>query len=513
MHFFKMKISRLFLVLLSLCVAAGVRAETTVDYRASLMVNASSGDFAPYMIGSWNYGRVTGANGIWQNGEAVKAFDLGKRFSWGAGLEYMLGYGSSTDYRRWDSGSKAWGTHSNRQSSFRFQQFYAELKYRAVFLTLGMKNNHSNIVDDRLSSGDLVRSNNARPVPGIAAGFLDFQNIPFTNGWVQIDGEIMYGKFTDNGYTKNTYNYYNDLIPLGLWYTYKYCRFRTKPTEPFVVTVGMQTAGEFGGTTTYYKRGEQTDHINRGFHVKDVFEMFFPMEGSGEGYYKGNSLGSWDLKIEYRFRNDSHLKAYFQGPFEDGSGIGRQNGWDGLWGLQYDFAKKGAVSSILFEYIDFTNQSGPIHFATSDNNGTTITTEVTGGDNYYNNDVYGPYANYGMGIGSAFPLAPLYNADGQLMFLHNRCRGFHAAVLGQLPMRLEYRAMLSYQKAGGWGRKPGLHRLESTSAMLEAAWQPSANIPALHLKAQVAFDAGKLRGNNFGAMATVSWTGSLTFDK
>ena len=508
-----MKISRLFPVILLLSAAGTATAETTVDYRGSVMVNASTGDYAPYMIGSWNYGRVTGANGIWHNGEATKALDMDRRFSWGAGLEYMLGYGSAADYNRWNSSTQSMGTVSNRQSSFRLQQIYAELKYRAVFLTLGMKNSHSAMVDDRLSSGDLVRSNNARPIPALSAGFLDFQNIPFTNGWAQINGEISYGKMADNGYRKDTYNYYNDLISLGLWYTYKYVHFRSKPTEPLVVTLGMQTAGEFGGSTAYYKRGELTEEVKRGFKVKDVFDMLLPREGSGEGYYKGNSLGSWDLKAAYRFRNDSRLTAYFQGLFEDGSGIGRQNGWDGLYGLQYDFKRRGIVSSVLVEYIDFTNQSGPIHFATSDNNGTSITTEVTGGDNYYNNDVYGPYSNFGMGIGSAFPVSPLYNSDGQLMFLHNRCRGFHAAVLGHLPLRWEYRAMVSYQKAGGWGRKPGLHRLESTSAMVEASWQPSEAIPALHLKAQVAFDAGKLRGNNFGAMATVSWIGSLTFDK
>ena len=180
-----MKISRLFPVILLLSAAGAATAETTVDYRGSVMVNASTGDYAPYMIGSWNYGRVTGANGIWHNGEATKALDMDRRFSWGAGLEYMLGYGSAADYNRWNSSTQSMGTVSNRQSSFRLQQIYAELKYRAVFLTLGMKNSHSAMVDGRLSSGDLVRSNNARPIPALSAGFLDFQNIPFTNGWAR----------------------------------------------------------------------------------------------------------------------------------------------------------------------------------------------------------------------------------------------------------------------------------------------------------------------------------------
>lgn len=38
--------------------------------------------------------------------------------------------------------------------------------------------------------------------------------------------------------------------------------------------------------------------------------------------------------------NDSEIKAFFQKPFEDGSGIGWMNGFDGIWGLEYKNAKR-----------------------------------------------------------------------------------------------------------------------------------------------------------------------------
>ncbi len=94
--------------------------------------------------------------------------------------------------------------------------------------------------------------------------------------------------------------------------------------------------------------------------------MFIPREGTGEGFYQGNSLGSWDFKARYAFSGGSQLSAYFEWPWEDGSGIGKMNGWDGLWGLQYNFAKAGAVSKIVVEYFDFTNQSSTVHWAPSD---------------------------------------------------------------------------------------------------------------------------------------------------
>ncbi len=484
-----------------------------IEYEASLNVNASTGNFAPYMLASWNYGRFNGANGIWHDGMLKKEMTLDKRFDWGAGVEYLLGYGSAAEYSRYDATNDKWGFSSVRQAPARLHQLYAEVKFRGVYLLAGMKERRSGIVDNKLSSGDLTRSNNACPIPGVAVRFVDFQNIPFTNGWVQIDGEIMYGRFMDKDYRTKTFSHYNGHISLDNWYTYKRCYFRTKPSMPFSVTVGMQTAGVFAGYTKWYSKGKVVREAYRGFHFRDIFDMFFPIEGNGDSYYKGNSLGSWDFKARYDFSNGSRLSAYFEWPWEDGSGIGKATGWDGLWGLQYDFGKKGIVSKAVIEYFDFTNQSGPIHWAPGDRPGTDITSSVTGGDNYYNNDVYGPYSNYGMSIGSPFVVSPLYNLDGYPEYTHNRARGFHAAVEGLVSEAWNYTAMVSYQRAGGMGRRPIAKRLHDTSAKLAVAWKPCDKLKGLSLKAEVAFDAGNLRGNNFGALIGLSYSGSFKIGK
>lgn len=489
--------------------AAAASEPVTLHYSASLTANASTGDWAPYMIGSWNYGRYTAANGIWHDGRIEKRVDSDRRFSWGAGVEYMLGYGTGADYRRYDNG--VWSTHSVGPSPAHIQQLYGEVKYRSVYLLVGMKERHSRIVDDELSSGDLTRSNNSRPVPGVAAGFVDFQDIPFTNGWVQIDGEIMYGRMTDGNFKSEQFNRYNGEISRGLFYTYKRCYFRTKPSQPFSVTVGMQAGGLFAGNTQWWRGGKVVRTDVRGFHLRDIWDMFFPMEG-GEDYYKGSSLGSWDFKARYSLSDGSVLNAYFEWPWEDGSGIGRRNGWDGVWGVQYNFAKPGPVSKILVEYIDFTNHSGPMHFAPGDYPGIDITSSATGGDNYYNNDYYGPYSNYGMSIGTPFVVSPLYNADGSPGYLHNRARGFHAAVTGEVSPSLGYTVMAGYQRAGGTGRVPARTRTSCTSAKIAAVWRP-ASVKGLSVDAVLAFDAGKLRGDNFGAVLSVKYSGKLSLGK
>ena len=188
---------RISLCCILLAVAAFVAKADSIaalEYRAAVVGNVSTGAFAPYMLGSWNYGKITGKSGVWHDGFIGKKMDTGSRFGWGAGFEYLLGYGSAAyydDYRTMVDGRPS--VRASRQAPARVQQLYAEIKYRGVYLLGGMKERRSGIVDNGLSSGDLVRSNNARPIPGVAAGFIDFQNIPFTNGWVQIDGEIMYG--------------------------------------------------------------------------------------------------------------------------------------------------------------------------------------------------------------------------------------------------------------------------------------------------------------------------------
>ena len=492
-----------------LAVAVDGKADLPLDYHVSVAAQGSSESLAPYMLGSWNEGRYVEGSGIWQEAGISKALDADRRFSWSAGVDYILGYGSKTDYDRYNPESGTFSPHAAKMPVIRLTQLYAKVKYRSVFLTAGMKNEGSFLLDDALSSGDLTRSNNAAAIPGVAIGFLDFVDIPFTKGWVQINGEIMYGRMLDSGFKENEFNYFSGVRTMNLWYNYKRCYFRTNPEKPFHVTVGMQAAGMFGGSSFYYQKGKRIDAIVRGFRVKDALQMLFPREG-GEDYYTGSHLGSWDLKATYRLKDGSDVSAYFEWPWEDGSGIGRANGWDGLWGVQYNFARKGIVSKAVVEYLDFTNQSGPIHYAPHDHPNNCLTGHASGADDYYNNDDYGAYTNYGMGIGTPFLKAPIYNRTGALGYLNNRARGFHAAVEGNPSDRWSYRAMVGYQVAGGNGWVPVPRRLHCTSAMLEAKVSPLRNLPGFEIDARMAFDAGSLRGDNFGARVRLSYTGDFS---
>lgn len=506
-----MRHRHLTVILFALAIAAATSfsatAETPLGWEASVTGNASTGKFAPYFIGSLNNGRLVRAGNFLLEARAEVAVDRSRRFSWGAGIDLVGGYSSANEYALWNETGQSWTSQQNRPAAAWIQQLYAEIKYRGVLLRAGQRDPRSAMLDNELSSGDLTLSSNARGIPGVSLGFVDFQDIPLTNGWVQIDGVVEYGRFTDDGFTRKQYNRYNWMTTSDVNFTYKRCYFRTKPSMPLSFTLGMQTAGQFGGSTMEYSGGRLVRSEVRGFRLKDMFKMFFPTQGNGNNFYEGNSLGSWDFKVRYRLRSGHELSFAFQWPWEDGSGIGRRNGWDGLWGLYYRTPGRALVSGAAIEYIDFRNQSGPIHWAPADNPGTTITGQATGGDNYYNNDTYCCYANYGMAIATPFLVSPIYNLNGYPAFLHNCARGFHAAVTGNIGDKVDYILKYSWQQAWGMGRKPQPLCSIDNSMLLKACWDASALTPGLKVSASVAFDAGKLRGDNFGAVIGIAYSG------
>lgn len=500
-------------VLAAMFCATGV-AQDVVEYSATAIGAAATGDFAPYMIGSWNHGKSAMKNSALLDVDIHKDIDLAKRFSWAAGAEVLTGHSASATYQRYDA-TNGWTTNAQSPSSIWLQQLYGSLKWRGAFITVGMKDRGSRFVDNDLSSGDLLESNNARSVPQVRAGFVDFQDIPFTKGWVQIDGEISYGKMADNDYLRNHYNYYNYHINEGALYTYKRIAFRTNPSKPLWIIASMRAAGFFGGTSRWYTKDVMHRETKNPTNLRAYWEMFFPSLGNGDGYYEGSQLGTFDFKAHYTISSGHEVAAYFQWLWEDGSSMARRNKTDGLWGLEYhrtDGAKH-ALQGVVAEYIDFRDQSGPLHWAPGDNPGTSMTNEATGGDDYYNNTTYNSYANFGMSLGSPFVLSPLYNLNGLIQYRFTRSSGFHLAAQGWLSETVSWRSAISYAKAWGSGRHPQNIARENTSMLLEAGWDAAKLLPGLSAKCQVAFDAGKLRGDNFGALLSVTYKGNFSLKK
>lgn len=495
------------LVLALTCHNTAYAQDNEMEYSVGCIANASSGRFAPYLVSALTHGKIVEANAIQADVYFGKNISDDTKFSWGFGAEIIGGIYSHNSYEKWTPETESWILHDISPANARIQQLYGEIRYRSILLTLGMKEHTSYMLNQQLSSGDLVESGNAIPMPEIRLGFEDFVDIPFTNHWVQIDGSISYGPKIDDKFQRSLYNYYNYHIASGEIYTYKHCHLRTSPDQPLCFTVGMQIASFFGGKSEYYQNGQQTRVLYFDKDFKSYINMIIPVFTKKESFVQGSTFGSWDFLASYLTTDKSELRLYFQGPFEDGSGIARRNGLDGIWGIEYVSSHRNLLSGFVLEYIDFRNQSGPIHWQPADTPGTQVTTVVTGRDDYYNNGFYNSYDNYGLSIGTPFLLAPIYNLDGYPAFACNRANGFHVGISGNISDCLDYRILGSYQRGLGQYVYPYTTPRKSVSVMAEGKYQFNQH---MSLSMQLAFDRGTLRGNNFGSMLNFTYSGDFS---
>lgn len=505
----------LLLALFGAALPIALSAQTEIEFEAGVTANASSGEFAPYYIASNRGGTITQSHSAMAHGALWHELDTTKRFSYAFGAELWTGYASNVAYDRYDPEMEHCFPENQHPARFWVQQAYAQAKFRGVLATVGAKEPQSPIVNNQLSSGDLIMSGNARPPFGAELGFVNFQNIPLTKGWLQIEGKVCYYKPADGKWLDNHYNYYNYFVSASYWLHYKQFALRTNPDKPFSVTIGAQSACQFAGSMNTYSNGKLLSTIKLAADIKAFFRTIIAGSGgesAGDKFVEGNHLGSWDIALRYRLPSGHIVRGYHQRIWEDGSGIGMLNGFDGLWGIEYRSPHKGFINGAVIEYIDLSNHSGPIHWAPDDFEGTHITKKATGADDYYNNYTYNGYHIRGMSVGSPFVKSPIYNTDGYMRFTDNLLRGFHLAVTGNIIPTLTYRAMLSFRKTWGTPFLPRVKPLTCTSVFAEAVYSPAA-APGLSLTAQLGIDRGTLYGNNFGALISLSYHGNFTLGK
>ena len=112
--------------------------------------------------------------------------------------------------------------------------------------------------------------------------------------------------------------------------------------------------------------------------MKGYIDAFIPNNEGAELYFAGNFLGSENLKLTYQ-NGGCAINAYFINFFEDLSGMGKQNGLGGLWGLEYKTKKRRAIHGIVLDYFQSTHQSGSMHGLLN----TLCAGNPCGGDDYY----------------------------------------------------------------------------------------------------------------------------------
>ncbi len=393
--------------------------------------------------------------------------------------------------------------HANHQVYL--QQCYANLSSKSFYVEVGSREDPQVIRDDLLSIGSFVKGTNAKPIPQARFGTNGFWTVPYTKQWLQVNFSFGYGKFMDSGYREDRFNAaptVNTQYATGAYYHQKHLYFRTNPDKPLFIVVGIEHAVQFGGTNHSMIDGQITEK-KKAVNLKAFWNVILPLGDSHyyehesmEDWVYGNHIGSMTYQIGWNINRHHQLQAYLDNPFEDGSGIRKGNGWDGLWGVQYTNKTAGRqyVRGAVVEYFQSTNQSGPLHWDSGDYPEpirSQITDMVTGDDNYYNHFFYDGYSYYGMTMGNPLITSPIYNKDGYTAYRDNRVKAWHAGINGELTNRLSYLVKGSYREGWGTYSAPLPVRHHSFDALVQAIY----NLGPWHFSAAYAFDKGNIYGD------------------
>lgn len=373
------------------------------------------------------------------------------------------------------------------------QQAYGDFRYKWLGILVGAKEMNAPLMNAELSSGEMTWSGNAKPIPQVMVGLPDYV---YLLPRLAIRGEISYGWFTDGNWLGKQVDTEEYFYVKGMKYHHKEGFVRIGvPGGRWQLDFGMTMDVEFGGVRVT-DSGEQ----NLGNKLKDYLRVLIPGPGdesvsSQESlFYQGNTLGSEQIRGTYRGKR-VEVSLYLDNFYDDFSGMGKQNGWDGLWGVELKLPRCKAVENVVLEYLQTTNTSGPLHGLHDPGQGPVQKTG--GGDNYYNNGLYHSWSHWGMANGNPLLRSPIYNENGQMEFLYNRVKALHAGWRGQVAKDWRYTAKLTWSRTWGGTNRPTLDILHNVSAYVRVDYAPE-RLAGWKFDASLALDRGEIYGDNAG---------------
>ena len=473
-------------------------SQDTLDYRLDLFGSASSGKYTPFWITSNTYGIVP----IQPNNGYIRG-DL----AWKHPFFNDIKLEAEADVV----------TASKNSSSFWIQQLYAAAAYQNVYLFIGAKEQYVSMLDKNLSMGDMTYSTNARPIPEINLSFPNYTNLPFTNRHLQFKADFAIGKSFDNNYilrTKDAYGlavnnpdpFYNINI---LWHHKSLFLKWEDPNNrfPLLGIIGLEHAVQWAGWTNYQDIGQMPNTM------RDLIRVVVPQKG-GESAplgdqinILGNHLGTYNVKIVYKNKK-FQAALYKQHHFDDNSGMELANWRDGIWGGEFTSLNQPFLKKVVLEYLQTTNQSGPLHFLFYDPK---LYPNARGGgdDDYYNDYCYlSGWSYFGRSIGNALLTSPEYNVNHTLGFENNRVKALHLGLEGNITSEFSYRALFTGMYGWGTSYLPFTKRKNDFSSLIECNYQPHQQ-KNWQIGLQASFDAGDLYGNNFGCSLKISKSGVI----
>lgn len=452
----------------------------SLNYNVGVEAVVGSGDYVPTALVNNRHGVIDPKeDALYMRGAMAYKHEASGGFAMETGLDMLFCSTTKSKY------------YSN---NVRLQQLYLDLKYKKMGLSVGVKEEQPMLVDYNLSSGNMIWSENSRPIPRVKVGTTDYVNL---FKWLQLYADCSYGKMLDGDFNRDYYvsnpKYHYTPITEGTYLHRKNLFVRTNPNAKFVFTFGAEHLVQFAGKLD--GRVIEAD-------FKQFANAFFAKNSNG-GNENTQTL-SWDLKTTYNnssFSVDLYLQK-FNDYIEDEWPVS-YNGYDGLWGIQFTAKKNDIIKKTVFEYLQTSNQEGPLYVFEEYKYGKID--EFISMSTYYNDQLYGPMAHYGLAFGNPMLKSPIYNKDNAPLFLGTLQKTYRLGLEGFLSQKLQYR--LVYTNTTTWGEPFALLPEKQTNNSLLATLNYKHKSFCFSLSG--ALDSGKIYGNNTGFMISVTKCGNL----
>jgi hypothetical protein len=410
---------RFLIILLLICsslIAQEKKANT--DFNVSFGSYLSSGSDLPFWLTSNKNGVFSMQNSNYQLIQAgfLKEFesDSVRKWSctWGANLVY--GYGGKSD--------------------FQANQYWLGVRHKWLVIKAGAKADPIRYGGLSSTTGNLDRSNNARPLPGISFSTNSYIPFFFFKKWFSFKGEFEEKFFSDHTIVKDAHLHHKSLYAKALL------------SKGWSVTLGMEHFVLWGGTSPL--EGEMPGW-------NQYFNYILGLK-AGPGAWpddrlnkSGNQLGIYALEI-IKENDKTEVSFYWNHPFEDRSGMELDNLRDGLWGIHINKKDKSAfITEVVYEYMNTFNQSGSIHHlaAPTPDNPSRITGR--GRDSYFDHYIYRSFTYYNRMMGTPL-FVPRIGADGIADgFESTRMRMHHLGIKGRLASDFYWKALFTWSRNFG----------------------------------------------------------------
>jgi hypothetical protein len=375
------------------------------DFSISQTTLVSSGNDLPFWMTSNINGVITLHNPGYLLFQA--GFDRGTErdslqkwgYTYGGNMVYGLGGGS--------------GFHPN--------EYWFGARFRWLMFKAGAQADPVNNGGLSSTNGNMYRSRNARPVPGLSLSTTGYIPFFFAKKWFSFRCLYEEGILLDQQSVKNAHLHHKNLHLRGII------------SPSLSVTLGFDHYVFWGGYSDTYG---QLPGWN------EYFRYILGMKGGQEATLSdqinvaGNGLGNYSLELKKEWSSVT-ASLYWNHPFEDRSGMELANLRDGLWGIHLSKKKREAIiTDFVYEYLYTLHQSG--------------SEGIRGRDSYFNHGEYTSGFTYFQRMMGTPLFVPVIGTDGiSKGFNSDRMWMHHLGLSGVISKCLSWKSLMTWSRNFG----------------------------------------------------------------